>query len=69
MIVAINSINEPGRLADTISAQLVVAVEKKQALLEIPSVRERLEELVLLLGSEMEILQLEKKLHVRVRKQ
>ncbi|NLY51284.1 MAG: endopeptidase La, partial [Firmicutes bacterium] len=69
VIVAINSINEPGRLADTISAQLVVAVEKKQALLEIPSVRERLEELVLLLGSEMEILQLEKKIHVRVRKQ
>ena len=69
VIVAINSINEAGRLADTIAAQLVVPVEKKQELLEIPSVRKRLEELVMLLGSEMEILQLEKKIHVRVRKQ
>jgi len=69
VIVAVNSIGEPGRLADTVAAQLVVAVEKKQKLLEIPSVRKRLEELVLLLGSEMEILQLEKKIHVRVRKQ
>lgn len=69
VIVAINSIEEPGRLTDTIAAQLMVSVEEKQRLLEILSPRRRLEHLVLLLGKEMEILQLEKKIHVRVRKQ
>lgn len=69
VIVAINTINEPGRLADTIAAQLMVSVEEKQHLLEIASSRRRLEELVLLLSKEVEILQLEKKIHVQVRKQ
>ena len=69
VIVAINSIEDPGRLTDTIAAQLIVSVEEKQQLLEIPSARGRLEHLVLILSKEMEILRLEKKIHVRVRKQ
>lgn len=67
--VAVNSIDEAARLADTIAAQLIVPVEEKQHLLESASTRERLEHLVLLLTKEIEILRLEKKIQGRVRKQ
>ncbi|NMB24621.1 MAG: endopeptidase La [Firmicutes bacterium] len=69
VVVAINSIDEAPRLADTIAAQLIVPVEEKQYLLESASTRERLEHLVLLLTKEIEILRLEKKIQGRVRKQ
>ncbi len=69
VVVAINSIDEAARLADTIAAQLIVSVEEKQYLLESASTRERLEHLVLLLSKEIEILRLEKKIQGRVRKQ
>ncbi|NLJ86909.1 MAG: endopeptidase La [Firmicutes bacterium] len=67
--VAINSIDEAARLADTIAAQLIIPVEEKQYLLESISPRQRLEHMVVLLTKEIEILQLEKKIQGRVRRQ
>lgn len=69
VLVTVHSIEEPARLADTIIAQMQVSIEPKQRLLEIASPRERLEQLVLLLSKEMEILELERKIHGRVRQQ
>ncbi|NLK07500.1 MAG: endopeptidase La [Firmicutes bacterium] len=69
VVVAVNSIHEPGRLADTVGAQLLVAVEEKQHLLERTSTKDRLEHLVLLLTKEVEVLRLERKIQGRVRKQ
>ncbi|MDI3281131.1 MAG: endopeptidase La [Bacillota bacterium] len=69
VLASVAGIEEPGRLADSIAAQMVLRVEDKQAILECFSPQERLEKLCTLLGKEMEILELERKIHVRVRKQ
>lgn len=69
VLISISGIEEPARLADNIAAQLSVPLEVKQQLLSIIDVRERLEELLVVLSREMEILELEKRIHLRVRKQ
>lgn len=66
---AIKSINEPGRLADTIAGQVSLKLEDKQSLLEKISVRERIERLLELMQSEIEISEIEKKIRDRVKKQ
>ncbi len=69
VLVSISTIDEPARLADNIAAQLSVALEVKQQLLSVVDPRERLEEILVVLSKEMEILELEKRIHLRVRKQ
>ena len=69
MLVAIHAIDDPGRLADTIAAQLTLKLNDKQALLETASPQERLEKLYELMQGEIEILQVEKKIRTRVKKQ
>lgn len=69
VLVSINNIKEPSRLADTVAAQIMVSVEEKQELLESLSVKERLERILRLLSRESDILNLEKKIQQRVRKQ
>jgi len=66
---AIKSIKEPGRLADTIAGQISLKLEDKQALLEKTSVRQRIERLLELMQSEIEISEIEKKIRERVKKQ
>jgi ATP-dependent Lon protease len=66
---AVEDIEEPGRLADTIASHLPLKLTDKQAILELPTVRERLEKLLQLLLNEKEILQLERKIHSQVKKQ
>lgn len=66
---AIKSINEPGRLADTIAGQVSLKLEDKQSLLEKISVRQRIERLLELMQSEIEISEIEKKIRERVKKQ
>ena len=66
---AIKSINEPGRLADTIAGQISLRLEDKQALLEKVSVRQRIERLLELMQSEIEISEIEKTIRERVKKQ
>jgi ATP-dependent Lon protease len=67
--VSIVSIEEPGRLADLISAHINLQISDKQAILEAFDPRERLERLAEILSREMEILELERKINLRVRKQ
>jgi ATP-dependent Lon protease len=69
LLVAVSSIDEPDRLADTIAPQLSLKLNDKQALLEETSAGKRLERLYELMQGEIEILQVEKKIRTRVKKQ
>jgi ATP-dependent Lon protease len=66
---SVNNIEDPGRLADIIAAHLNFKVEEKQQLLEAISLRNRLEILCGFLLKEIEIMELERKIQIRVRKQ
>jgi ATP-dependent Lon protease len=68
-LVSVVVVEEPGRLTDLIASHLSLKIEDKQTLLEAVGITERLERLCEILGREMEILELEKKIHIRVRKQ
>jgi len=68
-LVSVVVVEEPGRLSDLIASHLSLKIEDKQALLDAVDIKERLETLCEILGREMEILELEKKINVRVRKQ
>lgn len=65
---SIVSIEEPERLLNTIASQLAVDLKDKQALLELPGLAERLEQLAALLAGERDILELEKRIQARVRR-
>jgi len=69
MLVSVRTIDEPGRLADTIVAHVALKLKDKQELLETPSPARRLERLGELMQGEIEIRQVEKKLRTRVKKQ
>ena len=69
MIMSVSSIEDPGRLADTISAHLTIKVEDKQALLTLASPAKRLERLYSIMESEIEILEVEQKIRQRVKRQ
>ncbi|MBP1765642.1 MAG: lon1, partial [Firmicutes bacterium] len=68
-LVSVAVVEEPGRLADLIASHLSLKAEDKQALLEAVDVKLRLEKLCEILSREMEVLELEKKINGRVRKQ
>jgi len=63
------AVDEPGRLADIVASHLVLKVQDKQMVLEALDVDERLERLTELLMREIEILELERRIGIRVRKQ
>lgn len=69
VLASIVSIEEPGRLADTISAHLTMKIEDKQKLLETANLRDRLERLMEVLESELDLLQVEKRIRSRVKRQ
>ncbi|MBU0593904.1 MAG: endopeptidase La [Gammaproteobacteria bacterium] len=69
ILTSLASIDEAGRLADTIAAHLPLKLEQKQHVLEMFSVRERLEHLLGQLDSEIDILQVEKRIRGRVKRQ
>lgn len=69
VLASIESIEEPGRLADTISAHLSLKLEEKQSILEMVSERERLEHIMAQIESEVDLLDVEKKIRGRVKKQ
>ncbi len=68
-VVSVITIEEPEHLADVIASHLVLKLTDKQRLLEAVDVSKRLELLCSLLAKEMEILELERKINMRVRKQ
>ncbi|MDH4228054.1 MAG: endopeptidase La [Deltaproteobacteria bacterium] len=69
MLVSVSSIEEPGRLADTIATHLTVKLDEKQKLLEIENPAARLERLYALLEGEIEILEIEQRVRKRVKQQ
>lgn len=69
VLVSVNNIEDPGRLADIITSHLNLKVEEKQEILEAISAHDRLELLCSFLVKEIEILEMERKIHFRVRKQ
>lgn len=69
VLSSISGIDEPGRLADTISAHLSLKLDEKQSILEMVSERERLEHLMAVIESEIDLLEIEKRIRGRVKKQ
>ena len=69
MLMQVASIDDPARLADTIAVQLSLKLNDRQALLETENAAKRLEKLYELMQGEIEILQVEKKIRTRVKKQ
>jgi len=69
LLTTLSGIEDPSRLADTIAAHLSVRIEDKQQVLEIASVRKRMEHLMGLIESEIEVLRLEKRIRGRVKTQ
>jgi len=69
ILTSLNGIDDLGRLADTIAAHLSLRNEDKQTILELGSVRERLEHILGVMESEIDLLQVEKRIRGRVKKQ
>jgi len=69
ILTSLSGIDEAGRLADTIAAHLPLKLEQKQEILEIFDVPKRLEHLLGLLETELDILQVEKRIRGRVKRQ
>ncbi len=69
MLMSVNTIEEPSRLADLIVAHLNLKLEDKQEILEIQDPTKRLEKLLQLMQGEIEILQVERRIRSRVKKQ
>lgn len=69
IITSVNTLNDAGRMADIITSNLNLKFEEKQEILEAIEPRERLEKLCSFLINEIDILEMERKIHLRVRKQ
>jgi ATP-dependent Lon protease len=69
VLVSVNQIDDPAKLADTIASHLTLKISDKQALLETSSVNERIEKIFGFMEGEIGVLQVEKKIRTRVKKQ
>jgi len=69
ILSALASIDDPGRLADTVAAHMTLKLEEKQAILEMDNVRARFEHLMGIMESEIDLLQVEKRIRGRVKRQ
>ncbi|WP_366654354.1 endopeptidase La [Fodinicurvata sp. EGI_FJ10296] len=69
VLVSVNQIEEPGKLADTIASHLSLKIPEKQELLETPSIGERLERVYGFMEGEIGVLQVEKRIRSRVKRQ
>ena len=69
VVSAVTQIDEPAKLADTIASHLAIKIADKQAILEIPTVAQRLEKVLGLMESEISVLQVEKRIRTRVKRQ
>ncbi len=69
ILSSLSGIDDPSRLADTIAAHMALKIEEKQKILELNKVGERLEYLMGLLESEIDLLQVEKRIRHRVKRQ
>ncbi len=69
VLVTITQIDQPSRLADTIASYISLKIREKQDLLEIGDVQERLEKILSFIESEMSVLNVEKRIKTRVKRQ
>ena len=69
VLVSLNQIEEPSKLADTVASHLNLKIAEKQELLELPKVGERLERVFGHMESEIGVLQVEKRIRNRVKRQ
>jgi ATP-dependent Lon protease len=69
VLTSLSGIDEPGRLADTIAAHMSVDLQEKQNILEMSTIKARLDHLMSLMDSEIDLFQVEKKIRGRVKKQ
>jgi ATP-dependent Lon protease len=69
VMTSLSSIDDPGRLADTVAAHISLELEQKQEILEMSNERERLEHLLGLMEAEIDLFQVEKRIRGRVKKQ
>ncbi|MDM0042119.1 endopeptidase La [Variovorax sp. J22G21] len=69
ILTSISSIDDPGRLADTIAAHLPLKLDNKQAVLDLDDIKSRLENLFGQLEREVDILNVDKKIRGRVKRQ
>src|SRR5437763_3095775 len=69
VLVSINQIEDPGKLADTVASHLSLKISEKQELLEAESVSERLEKVFGYMEGEIGVLQVEKRIRSRVKRQ
>ncbi|MGZ5051149.1 MAG: endopeptidase La [Methylobacter sp.] len=66
---SLSGIDDPSRLADTMAAHMTLKVNEKQAILEMADIGKRLEHLMTLMEGEVDLLEMEKKIRVRVKQQ
>jgi ATP-dependent Lon protease len=69
VVAAVGQITDYAKLADTVASHLAVKLSDKQQILEIPSVAKRLEKCLALMESEVSVLQVEKRIRTRVKRQ
>jgi len=69
ILTSLAGVDDPGRLADTVAAHLSLKIEDKQQILEVSDVRERLEKILGVLETEIDLLQVEKRIRGRVKRQ
>ena len=69
VLVSVNQIEDPAKLADTVASHLSIKISEKQELLETPSVAQRLERVFAHMEGEMSVLQVEKRIRNRVKRQ
>ena len=69
VMTSISSIDEPGRLVDTIASHMSLQLQEKQNLLELAGLQARIEHLMALIESEIDLFQVEKRIRGRVKKQ
>ncbi len=69
VMVSVMNLQNPSQLADTIASHLSLRIEEKQEILENLNVMDRMEKLLDLVNRELEVLELERQIGIRVRKQ
>jgi ATP-dependent Lon protease len=69
VLVSVNQIDDSGKLADTVASHLALKIADKQELLDVDNVQERLERVYALMESEIGVMQVERKIRSRVKRQ
>jgi ATP-dependent Lon protease len=69
VLVSVNQIEDPSKLADTVASHLTLKISDKQELLEIPTIAGRLEKVFSFMEGEIGVLQVEKRIRSRVKRQ